>query len=141
MGIPEDKKTACHGIIHTAAVACGGVGAGLAQLPGTDNAIIVPIQAGMIVGLALVFGKVVGKETAIVAMGTQATTVIGRGLSQVLVGWIPVLGNAINASTATAVTEALGWAVANLFSKMESNKENLTKDDIEDLLKEASKKT
>jgi hypothetical protein len=30
----EEQRAKCHGIIHTAAVAAGSVGAGLAQIPG-----------------------------------------------------------------------------------------------------------
>lgn len=40
----------------------------------------------------------------------------GRGISQVLVGWIPGYGNAINATTAAAVTEAIGWAADAYFA-------------------------
>ena len=35
------QKKECHTIIHTASVAAGGVGAGLAQIPGSDNAVII----------------------------------------------------------------------------------------------------
>ena len=38
----DEENSKCHKIIHTAAVAAGGVGAGLAQLPGSDA---VPITA------------------------------------------------------------------------------------------------
>ena len=38
-----------------------------------------------------------------------------RGISQFLLGWIPVAGNILNATTAAGITEALGWAVAKDF--------------------------
>jgi uncharacterized protein (DUF697 family) len=41
---------------------------------------------------------------------------VGRAASEFLVGWIPVAGNAINATTAAAITEFLGWVIANEFS-------------------------
>jgi len=28
----------------------------------------------------------------------------------VVLGWLPFLGNAVNAATAAAITEAIGWA-------------------------------
>jgi uncharacterized protein (DUF697 family) len=33
------------------------------------------------------------------------------------VGWIPGFGNAINASTAFAITEAIGWAANDIFNE------------------------
>ena len=47
--------------------------------------------------------------------GTAAATLVGRGVSQALVGWIPGVGNIINASTAASITEGLGWIVAKNF--------------------------
>ena len=41
---------------------------------------------------------------------------MGRAVSQVLVGWIPFVGNAINASTAAALTESVGWLLAKEFA-------------------------
>ena len=37
--------------------------------------------------------------------------------SQVLVGWIPGIGNAINATTAAGITEAMGWLLAKEFDE------------------------
>ncbi len=47
----EEQNNTCHGIIHAAAAAAGAVGAGLAQAPCSDAAVIVPIQVTMIVFL------------------------------------------------------------------------------------------
>ena len=44
----------------------------------------------------------------------------GRLLSQVLVGWVPGFGNVINASTAAALTEAIGWAADSYFAGAET---------------------
>lgn len=46
----------------------------------------------------------------------MAAATVGRAVSQVLVGWIPGLGNAINASTAAALTESVGWLLAKEFA-------------------------
>ena len=51
------------------------------------------------------------------AIATVATTIIGRALTQFLVGWIPIAGNIINAGTAASITEALGWALAEDFAR------------------------
>ncbi|MEI6287562.1 MAG: hypothetical protein WCP79_13745 [Bacillota bacterium] len=108
----NDQSTKCHGIIHTASAAAAAVGAGMAQLPGSDNAVIIPIQVGMIISLGAVFGTKLTESAATTALATTAASFVGRGISQFLVGWIPVIGNALNAATAAGVTESIGWACA-----------------------------
>lgn len=116
----KEQKKKCHTIIHSAATAAGGVGAGLAQIPFSDNAVIVPIQVAMVVSLGKVFGLSLSESAAMSALTTAAASTVGRGLSQILVGWIPGVGNAINASTAAAVTEAAGWVIAKEFDDQTS---------------------
>jgi len=106
-----------HGIIHVASAACAGVGAGLAQLPGSDAVVIVPIQTAMIMSIASQHGVELTKTLATDFILTSVATTGGRFLSQLFLGWIPVLGNAINASTAAGVTEAIGWAADRYFAK------------------------
>jgi len=113
----EDQQAKCHAIIHSASVAAGGVGAGLAQIPGSDNAVITPIQLTMTISLGKVFGVSLSEASAKAAMGSLAASTVGRTISQVLVGWIPGVGNAINATTAAGITEALGWALAKEFDE------------------------
>lgn len=113
----NSQKAKCHAIIHAASASCAGVGAGLAQLPGTDNAAIVPIQVTMTISLGHVFGKSLTESTALATIGTMTTTTVGRAISQALVGWIPGVGNAVNAVTAASITEALGWLLAEEFAK------------------------
>jgi uncharacterized protein (DUF697 family) len=67
-----------------------------------------------------VFGIELNESTAKAALASATATAVGRGISQVLVGWIPGWGNALNASTAFAVTESVGWAVANDFAGRKS---------------------
>ena len=47
--ITKEQREKCHAVIHSASVAAGGVGAAGAQIPVADNAVIVPIQVGMII--------------------------------------------------------------------------------------------
>ena len=110
------QRKKCHGIIHSASLAAGAVGAGLAQIPCSDNAIITPIQLAMTISLGAVFGISLTKSSAEAAIASVAGATIGRSVSQVLIGWVPGLGNIINASTAAAITEALGWALAEHFA-------------------------
>ena len=82
-----------------------------------DSALIIPIQIGMIISLGAVFDVHVTESAATgLALG-MAGMHIGRTVSQVLVGWIPGVGNLINASTAAGVTEAMGWSIASKFYK------------------------
>jgi len=115
-----EEKSKCHQIIHSAAVGAAGVGAGMAQMPGADIPIIVGIEITMTIALGGVFGVSLTESAAKSIVLSTAGTIAGRGISQGLIGWIPGLGNVINASTAFGVVEALGWAIANDFA----NKEN-----------------
>lgn len=114
-GMPSDKKEKCHAIIHTAATSAGAVGFGLAQIPFSDNAVIVPIQVGMIISLGYVFDIHITKSAANSLFSAYIASVGGRAVSQILLGWIPGFGNVLNASTAFAITEGIGWYSANDF--------------------------
>ena len=85
------QKKECHTIIHTASVAAGGVGAGLAQIPGSDNAVITPIQLTMTISLGRVFGKSLSEASAKAALASVAA--------------------------ATGITEAMGWLLAKEFDE------------------------
>lgn len=113
----DKQKKKCRGIIHGASVMAGGVGASMAQIPGGDNAVITPIQLAMTISLGTVFGKTITESTALAAVGSAAASTVGRAASQFLVGWIPGIGNAINAGTAASITEALGWFIAKEFDE------------------------
>lgn len=116
--LPIEKQKKCKTIIHTASTACGGVGTGLAQIPTSDNAVIVPIQITMIVSLGAVFDLNITEGIAKSIIASAGATLLGRTLSQVLVGWLPIIGNVINTATAAGVTEAIGWiAVKNFYER------------------------
>lgn len=113
----DDQKDKCHLIIHGAAASAAAVGGGMAQIPLADHLVITPIQIAMIIALGEVFGQHVTDSAAKgVALG-MAAQFTGRAVSQVLFGWIPLFGNAINASTAAGLTEAVGWAVVSRLDK------------------------
>jgi uncharacterized protein (DUF697 family) len=105
----------CSRIIHINASAAAAVGAGLAQIPGSDNVALVGIEVNMTIALGHVFGICVSRSSAASILAGAAGTLAGRSLSQILWGWIPGLGNAINATTAASVVEALGWSIAKIF--------------------------
>lgn len=105
----------CNAIIHAASAASATVGAGLAQVPCPDSAIITPIQLVMTISLGKVFGKNLSNSAAKSTMATGTATMVGRAASKVATGWIPIAGNVINATTAATITEALGWMLAKEF--------------------------
>ena len=115
----DNQRSKCHAIIHSAAGAAAACAAGLAQIPGADNGALVPIEIAMIVSLGKVFGFTVSESYAKSILMTAAATVCGRTISQILVGWLPGIGNAINAATAASMVESIGWISAEEFDTKE----------------------
>lgn len=115
--IPDDLKTKCNVIIHGASTASAAACAGIAQIPLADNAVLAPIQIAMIVSVAKVFDQNIGEGVARGLLSTFAATFVGRGVTQVLFGWVPFMGNALNSATAAALTEAIGWMAVDHFAK------------------------
>ncbi len=109
------KAEKIHALIHAAAASCAAVGGGLAQAPGADAAVITPIQVALIVALGAEHGTPISKTAAAELILPFSAAAVGRGLSQCLLGWVPGLGNAINAITAAALTEAIGCAADAYF--------------------------
>lgn len=109
------ERIRCNVIIHGAGLATAGVGAGLAQIPTSDNAVITPIQLAMTISLGRVFDIQLTESAATATIASVAATTIGRAASQVFIGWIPGLGNAINAGTAATLTETIGWLLVKEF--------------------------
>lgn len=114
--LTSTQRNKCHAIIHTASASAGAVSAGLAQVPCSDNAIITPIQMTMTIALGKVFGLELTDGAAKAALATVASATIGRAASQILLGWIPIAGNIVNACTAATITEAMGWMLAEEFA-------------------------
>ena len=110
------QKDKCDVIIHGASATGAAAAATMAQIPGSYNVPLVAIEVGMVIALGAVFGIHLTESAAKGIIAGAAGTLVGRGITQFLVGWVPVLGNAVNAATAAGVIEALGWAVANDFA-------------------------
>lgn len=117
-----EEQAKCHVIIHTASASAGAVGAGLAQVPLSDSAVIIPIQVAMIIALGRVFEIELTESAAHSILAEGIATYSGRAISQLLIGWLPVAGNIVNACTAASVTEALGWLIASDFEKQAADR-------------------
>ena len=113
----SEERMLCNGIIHAASVAAGGIGGGSAQIPCSDNVLITPVQLAMAVSLGSVFGIELDESAAKAAVASAAAAKIGRAAVKVLIGWIPGVGNIVNAATAATLTEAIGWIMVSEFEK------------------------
>jgi uncharacterized protein (DUF697 family) len=71
------------------------------------------ISLGAVFGLRLTKGK--AEAAVLTGLPAVAGPVIARTATQFVVGWIPGVGNAVNAATAAAITEAIGWIIAGQF--------------------------
>ena len=119
------KNDKIHAIIHSSAATTAAIGAGLAQIPGSDNLVIKPIQIAMIGSIGKLHGKKMSDASAVALLSALTATVVGRTASQWLVGWIPGYGNAINATTAFTITETIGWAAHAYFREEQAVTEEL----------------
>lgn len=118
--LTSTEKFQANAIIHLASGSAAAVGAGLSQIPLSDAAVIVPIQITMILSLGNALNVGVTKAAAQSIISSLGAAYGGRALTQVLVGWIPGLGNAINASTAALITEAIGWIAVRRFKEVQN---------------------
>lgn len=141
----ESRNDKCHAIIHSAAAGAGAIGAGLAQIPLADNIPITTIQVGMIISLGKVFDVSLTESAAKGLLGGFAAQAVGRNAVGIAFGWFPGIGNALKASTASALTEAIGWATVKHFENLEEdnkssfergveNGEKATKEEFKNIL-------
>jgi len=110
----QAKKNVSHGVVATAAALAASAGA--VPIPLSDSFLLIPIQVGMLAGISVAFGLELSNaflSTLVVGLaGSTGATVAGRMIVANLFKCIPsvgsVVGGAISASTATALTVALG---------------------------------
>ena len=115
--IEKNKRKKAMIIIHIASILTLMIGAGFAQLPGSDASVIVPIQIMMVIALSSIFNKTIAQALAKGVIMKTTVTMIGRMVSEFLIGWIPIAGNILNALTAFTITQMVGWIIANEFAQ------------------------
>lgn len=123
--MPKSLEKKCHAAIHSAATAAGAAGA--IPLPMADAVPITAAQITMIVALGKVFGVSLSRSAAKSIAGVAVTQHAGRTIFSNILKAIPganaTIGSVVGASTAVALTEALGWLVADDFFRMANGEE------------------
>ncbi|MDE6539604.1 MAG: hypothetical protein K2K66_05390 [Ruminococcus sp.] len=110
-------KRKCHAIIHTASVSAAAIGGGLANIPGSDAPALLAIQTTMIISLGKVFEVSIAEAMAKQMIAEFLGCTVGKIVANILTGWLPGIGNAVNATTAAGITEVIGWAAAKEFDE------------------------
>lgn len=123
--MPKDLEKKCHIAIHSATAAAAAAGA--IPIPMADAIPITAAQIAMVVRLGKVFGISLSESTTKSILGVGITQSAGRTLSANLIKAVPgagtVIGGVISASTAAALTEALGWIIADDFYRVSNGEE------------------
>ena len=112
----DAKKSSAHKAVAVAAAAAAAIGA--VPIPFSDAVLLVPVQVGMMTRIAVIFGLSLDAQSlAKVLAGVLSTiggTLLGRQIVTSLLKLIPgagsLVGGAIAATTAAALTTALGEA-------------------------------
>ncbi len=116
----ELKKNKARTIVTASSVTAAATG--VAPIPFSDAALLVPNQITMLAGITAVFGLPLEKAmlTSIVSatLGTAGATIMGKSAVANILKFIPgagtVVGGAISGATAAALTAALGEAYINI---------------------------
>ena len=115
----DTQKLKCQWIIHGAATATAASAAALSQFPGADNIPLCIAIGGMAISLGKVFdysfSGTTAREVGTVIVTYYSGTFIARLAIQMGAGWIPFIGNSINAATVGAIIELIGWKLADAY--------------------------
>lgn len=128
----ENQRNACHMIIHTNTATATGLASVSNMLPGADNVYLALNVGLMTAELAFVFdlslGEAAAETVGMAVLSHYKTAITARLVSQWTVGWLPLLGNAINAATMAYLLEDIVWAVADAFDAASSASWRMGKD-------------
>ncbi len=118
MPLPAHVRVLDHALIHAAAVAAAGIGAGLARLPGADLPLLTGIQGALVISLAHRRGIPLTRAAAVDLVLQLLAGMTGRFAATHLAALLPAgAGEAVRAAVAAGLTEALGWAAVAFFDR------------------------
>ena len=121
--MPEELKNKCRKVIHSATAASGAAGA--IPIPVSDAIPISTAQVGMIIALGKIFDMELSEATSKSIISVTLTNRVGHRLFTTILKTLPgtkIVGSLVAAATAAAITEALGWSVANDFYNVKQGK-------------------
>lgn len=123
--MPKEVEKKCQLIIHSATGASAV--AGFIPIPMSDAIPITAAQIGMVIKLGKVFEISLSEAAAKSIIGVSLTQQAGRtfatGILKAFPGVGTIIGGLISGSTAAALTEFLGWVVADDFYRMSQGEE------------------
>lgn len=135
----EDKKLLVTNVlIHGFAVAHAATAAALSQTMVGDEAVLATLTVTMIIAISRQYNQKLEVSQAFGVLGNFAGSYIGTRAAVMLVKWIPVLGNSVNAIATAVTTEILGWAVY-LIVRENRSITSVDKSEINDLIARAKK--
>ena len=122
--MPKEMQKKCHIAIHSATTAAAAAGA--IPIPMSDAIPITAAQAAMIISLGKIFGISLSQSSAKTIASVVVTQHAGRAIFTNILKCTPggnLVGAVVGATTAAALTEALGWIVADDFYRMSNGEE------------------
>lgn len=120
----EIKRKKCRALIHGTAIAAAGVA--VCPIPVSDVIILVPMQAGMVMSVAKIYGYEITEDMAKEILVVAGGGVVLRYAFQIIVKLIPVLGSLIGPAIAYGGTVAIGEAAILYFeSGMQATPEEI----------------
>lgn len=104
---PHPARKKSEAIIHGSALAAAAAAA-TTVLPGSDGLAIMPIQVAMVTAVSREYGVPVSKGIVRSTVYASLGSIVGKAGAGLLLRWTPIAGNAVRASIAFGVTQALG---------------------------------
>lgn len=112
--LPLKDKEAATAIKIASATAAATAGAN--PFPLSDSLLLAPIQIGLAVKLASIYGFTSLGSNTIALLKSQVVALLGRQLAASLTKFIPFVGQAINAAVAGSLTLGLGYGLREIYS-------------------------
>lgn len=133
----DEKKDEAAWLIHSFAIAHGGVAFTLANTLVGDTVLL----SGLTFYMVHKLGKLYGREDASAKqiISQSFAYYAGSYLTGKLLFWLPGIGNWANAATTVFITETIGWTCVTLFSSGKKPEE-LSKEEWKAVLDQANAK-
>lgn len=121
--VDDERRRKAGFIINTAAAASAGTAAVLSKksilgaLLKADTPVLATIAIGMVIALGKLFNQNIGSAAAAALLSKYTGSFLGVAGTKSLVGWIPIIGSAANATLTFGFVEALGWQIYDYFNE------------------------